>query len=93
MVFHNRSWLSSGYSETKFDADFNVKRYLQIDNMVEKSCHTVVIPTFNRPQQLKRLLSYFNKIGLKSNILILDSSDEENKEQIQLLINDGFIRV
>lgn len=36
---------------------------------------TVVIPTFNRPGHLKRLLTYYERVNLQTQFLILDSSD------------------
>lgn len=36
---------------------------------------TVTIPTFNRPQHLKRLLTYYKAVDLQTRFLILDSSE------------------
>ena len=40
---------------------------------------TVVIPTYNRPNHLKRILSYYHQYGKDLPVLIADSSSEENK--------------
>lgn len=40
---------------------------------------TVVIPTYNRPTYLKRVLSYYHQYGNDLPIIIADSSSEENK--------------
>jgi len=41
---------------------------------------TVLIPTYNRPNHLKRILSYYNQYGNDLPIVIADSSSEENKK-------------
>jgi len=41
---------------------------------------TVVIPTYNRPAYLKRILSYYHRYGSNLPILIADSSTDENKK-------------
>lgn len=50
---------------------------------------TVIIPTFNRPRRLRRLLEYFSAEGLNCNIVIADSSDDgpsrENEESVASL--------
>ncbi len=40
---------------------------------------TIIIPTYNRPDRLKRLLDYYNKYRENFNIIIADSSSSENK--------------
>ena len=40
--------------------------------------HTLVIPTYNRPVQLRRLLTSLQRQGLRSNVLVADSSTDEN---------------
>ncbi|MBA7581945.1 hypothetical protein ES708_23862 [subsurface metagenome] len=40
---------------------------------------TIIIPTYNRPDRLKRLLDYYNKYGKNFNIIVADSSSKENK--------------
>jgi len=42
---------------------------------------TILIPTYNRPDRLKRLLDYYNKYGKNFNIIVADSSTDENKLQ------------
>jgi len=42
---------------------------------------TVVIPTYNRPNHLKRILSYYNQCGSDLPIIIADSSFGENKKK------------
>lgn len=44
---------------------------------------TVLIPTFNRPQYLKRLLRYCSEMKVDYQIIIADSSSEENKKTNQ----------
>lgn len=39
--------------------------------------HTLIVPTYNRPQELGRLLSYLDIAGLESDILVLDSSADD----------------
>ncbi len=41
---------------------------------------TIIITTFNRPRHLKRILSYYDKHGRDFNIIVADSSSNENKE-------------
>jgi len=41
--------------------------------------YTIIIPTYNRPDYLKRLLSYYDSYNIKSKIIIADSSSEDNK--------------
>jgi len=41
---------------------------------------TVLIPTYNRPNHLKRILSYYNQYGNDLPIVIADSSSEANKK-------------
>jgi glycosyltransferase domain-containing protein len=40
---------------------------------------TIIIPTFNRSRYLKRILSYYDKYGRDFNIIVADSSSNENK--------------
>lgn len=44
---------------------------------------TIIITTFNRPSYLRRLLSFYENLNIKFNILILDSSSD-NSELINL---------
>ena len=41
---------------------------------------TILIPTYNRPNPLRRVLSYYNKYGRDFNIIIADASSNENKK-------------
>jgi len=43
--------------------------------------HTLVIPTYNRPDNLGRLFAYFARAGLESPIAVFDSSTPENQEK------------
>lgn len=42
---------------------------------------TVVIPTYNRPDYLKRILGYYNQYGSGLPIIVADSSSDENKKR------------
>jgi len=42
--------------------------------------YTILIPNYNRPNYLRRLLSYYNKFGENYNMIIADSSSNENKK-------------
>lgn len=49
---------------------------------------TIIIPTYNRPKYLQRVLDYFNNFKLiKPFIIVLDSSFEDNKLLNQTSIN------
>lgn len=41
--------------------------------------YTIIIPTYNRPAYLKRLLSYYDSYNIECKIIIADSSSEDNK--------------
>ena len=41
---------------------------------------TIIIPTYNRPEYLRRILSYYNEYGGNYNIIVADSSSDENKK-------------
>ena len=41
---------------------------------------TIIIPTYNRPNHLRRLLDYYNKYGKNFKIIVADSSSNENKK-------------
>lgn len=60
--------------------------------MLEKI--TIVIPTFNRPAYLKRLLRFLNSYGHAFTILILDSGGEKisDREGVSLLSTKNIIR-
>lgn len=40
---------------------------------------TILIPTFNRPEYLRRILSYYNGFEENYNIIVADSSSDESK--------------
>jgi glycosyltransferase domain-containing protein len=40
---------------------------------------SIIIPTYNRPRYLRRLLDYYNQYGSDFDIIIADSSADENK--------------
>jgi len=44
-----------------------------------KNC-SILIPTFNRPRHLSRILSYYNGFEENYNVIIADSSSAENKK-------------
>lgn len=41
---------------------------------------TILIPTYNRPGYLKRVLGYYGSYEITYNIIVADSSSDENKE-------------
>jgi glycosyltransferase domain-containing protein len=43
--------------------------------------HTLVLPTYNRPNDLKQNLRFLDRQGLKSKCLVLDSSNPDVREQ------------
>lgn len=53
--------------------------------------YNILIPTFNRPQHLKRILSYYAQFGQNCNITIADSSLDDykklNREIVSSIIN------
>ena len=46
----------------------------EVSPALEKDTHTLVVPTYNRPEELRRLVGYLTSAGLKSRVLVLDSS-------------------
>ena len=40
---------------------------------------TILIPTYNRPGYLKRMLGYYNDFGVVYNIIVADGSSDEIK--------------
>ena len=40
---------------------------------------SIIIPAYNRPRYLKRILSYYNDYQFASNIIVADCSSDENK--------------
>ena len=49
-------------------------------NPYKMSNFSLIIPTYNRPNRLRRLLDYYNKYGKNFNIIVADSSSNENKK-------------
>lgn len=49
-------------------------------NQYKMSNFSLVIPTRNRPNRLRRLLDYYDKYGKGFNIIIADSSSNDNKK-------------
>lgn len=41
---------------------------------------TILIPTYNRPEYLKRVLGYYADYQVACDIIVADSSSDENKE-------------
>lgn len=48
---------------------------------------TIIIPTYNRPIFLKRLLTYLNKFDKDFKVIVADSSTNENKKQNGKIVN------
>lgn len=42
--------------------------------------YTIIIPTYNRPKYLERILSYYNGFEENYNIIVADSSLNNNEE-------------
>jgi glycosyltransferase domain-containing protein len=51
---------------------------LKLNDDANYGC-TIIIPTYNRPRYLKRVLSYYNGYAGNYNIIVADSSSDENK--------------
>jgi len=49
-------------------------------NQYKMSNFSLIIPTRNRPNRLRRLLDYYDKYGKGFNIIIADSSSNDNKK-------------
>ena len=47
---------------------------------------TIIIPTYNRPDYLRRILNYYNGYGGNYNIIVADSSSDENKKRNEKII-------
>ena len=47
--------------------------------MFKNKC-TIIVPLFNRPMHLKRLLTYYNYHKINHQLIIADSSSLENKK-------------
>ncbi|MDB4349673.1 TIGR00180 family glycosyltransferase [Omnitrophica bacterium] len=68
--------------------------------MKKKPLVNVVIPTYNRPYYLRRVLDYYGKYGQNYNIIVADSSSDENKKvnrkiissfsNLNILYKDGY---
>jgi glycosyltransferase domain-containing protein len=57
------------------------------DNMNNEDIDcAIIIPTYNRPEYLKRLLDYYSQYGGKCRVFVGDSSSEDNKKK-----NEKFI--
>ena len=41
---------------------------------------TILIPTYNRSDYLRRILSYYNEYGGNYNIIVADSGSDETKK-------------
>jgi len=48
---------------------------------------TLIIPTYNRPHHLDRLLGYYQGLGFSDTIIVADSSDSEQMVQNESTIN------
>jgi glycosyltransferase domain-containing protein len=56
------------------------------NNEANHGC-TIIIPTYNRPNYLKRILNYYNEDGGNYNIIVADSSSDENKKRDEKIIS------
>jgi len=57
---------------------------------------TITIPTYNRPEHLKRLLAYYQRTGVQARFLVLDSSAEDTLTMNEALLSscgEGFRHV
>jgi glycosyltransferase domain-containing protein len=54
---------------------------------MEKMQCTVLIPTYNRPNHLKRILSYYYQYGRELAIVVADSGSTENKKKNAQIIS------
>jgi len=48
---------------------------------------SILIPTYNRSEYLRRILSYYNEYGEDYNIIVADSSSDENKKLNKKIIS------
>ena len=48
---------------------------------------TIIIPTYNRTEYLKRIISYYNEYERNYNIIVADSSSDENKKLNERVIS------
>ena len=49
---------------------------------------TILVPTLNRPEYINRLLKYYSRCSFEGKIIIGDSSNEENSELNQKMIDE-----
>ncbi len=47
---------------------------------------SIIIPTRNRPEYLRRVLSYFNEYGGDCNVIVADASSDKNKKRNEEII-------
>jgi glycosyltransferase involved in cell wall biosynthesis len=53
---------------------------------------SIIIPTFNRPAYLKRILRYYHQYGSALSVIVADSSSEENKKLNKETITESKYR-
>lgn len=53
---------------------------MKIENEDVNTGCTILIPTYNRPHYLQRILGYYDSFREKFNIIVADSSSDENKK-------------
>jgi glycosyltransferase domain-containing protein len=58
---------------------------LKLNDDANHGC-TIIIPTYNRPNYLKRILNYYNEDGGNYTIIVADSSSDENKKRNEKII-------
>lgn len=57
-----------------------------MQKLIENVLITIIIPTYNRPDYLKRILNYYNECGINYKIIVADSSLPKNKEENRKII-------
>lgn len=55
------------------------------NNVINNDC-TIIVPTYNRPAYLKRILTYYDYLKVGCNVIVADSSSDGNK-----MLNEGII--
>lgn len=55
--------------------------------------HSILIPTYNRPANLGRLLRYFERSGLDLPVLVLDSSTDDQKAENRAVVRKSALEV
>ena len=60
---------------------------MKIENEDVNTGCTIIIPTYNRPQYLQRILGYYDSFGEKFKIIVADSSSDENKKLNKKIIS------